>query len=182
VDSGWRALVELFSRNNHFYNWRLDDDSLPRHMEALWRCLVRSILSRCLHYDGRCTFRPRAGLVLCELVMKRASHRLGTYLDAYDRFRKTDNTCIREAKPLSFELGNRTVSPNRSRGRGSTRHLISQMTRGSATSLRHCHGPRRVYESRPFASCEIRQMHARGWVQLSVAALNRRPSKTHECG
>lgn len=61
-------LVELARAAESLYYWRLDDHTLAEAYGRAFAALfgANRLVSQLLH-DGRCTFRPRPGLVLCRL-------------------------------------------------------------------------------------------------------------------
>jgi hypothetical protein len=88
-------LVELSRTADYLYNWRLDvDDELA---EAYGRAFAarfgaNALADRLLH-EGRCTFRPRPGLVLCRMCEENGVAAPWTeYRTAHDRQRRTDTT------------------------------------------------------------------------------------------
>lgn len=94
----WRdlaRLIEISRAADLFYNWRLDvEESLA---EAYGRSFAAifgaSALAERLLHDGRCTFRARPGLFLCQLCDEHgAIPPWSEYLTAYDHFRRTDNS------------------------------------------------------------------------------------------
>lgn len=176
----WPALarlVELARAANHFYNWRLDDDSLAEsYGRALMAVLGPAHLVAILAHDGRCTFRPRPGLVLCGLCdAEGVAPPWSPYLDAYDRFRKTDNTVYSGGDSgvlRAWMIGQfRQVGPE-----DAVQLAIDFMAEPElrqhpydiAMALGAVYGEVAVAEARDRAV-----QTERGWVQLAVASLSK---------
>lgn len=99
IDLGsWTALtrlVEVSRAANYLYAWRLDvEESLAENYGRAYAALSGApALSERLLHDGRCTFRPRPGLVLCRLCDEDGVDApWEEYRRAHDHQRRTDNT------------------------------------------------------------------------------------------
>ncbi len=88
-------LVELARAAQYLYSWRLDvDEFLAESFGRAYAGLfgAPALAARLLH-DGRCTFRPRPGLLLCRLCDDEGVDApWAEYRAAYHQQRQTDNT------------------------------------------------------------------------------------------
>lgn len=87
-------VVELSRAADYIWRWRFEDDDLAQRYGLAFAALFggEELAARLLH-DGRPTFRPRPGIVLCETCdHEGAEPPWRQYLEALERLRATDNT------------------------------------------------------------------------------------------
>lgn len=87
-------IVELSRAADHIWRWRFEDDDLAQRYGVAFAALYggEELAARLLH-DGRPTFRPRPGIVLCDTCDREgAVPPWSQYIGALERLRATDNT------------------------------------------------------------------------------------------
>ncbi len=91
---GLARLIEIARSADHLYHWRLNDESLAEEYGRAFAAMRGApVLADRLLHDGRCTFLPRPGLVLCELCEEMGIPApWSQYLTAHDQLLETDNT------------------------------------------------------------------------------------------
>lgn len=99
-------LVELSRAANNLYSWRLDDHDLAEEYGRAYAALFgpKALADRLLH-DGRCTFRPRAGLILCQLCDEQgALPPWKEYQYAHALERRISNTSYGQESEVAIKL------------------------------------------------------------------------------
>lgn len=94
-------LIEVARSADYLYHWRLNDESLAEAYGRGYAALrgAAALGDRLLH-DGRCTFLPRPGLLLCELCEELGvTAPWSEYLAAHDHLLKTDDTLYAGGEP-----------------------------------------------------------------------------------
>jgi hypothetical protein len=88
-------LLEISRACDYLYRWRLpvEHEIAEGYGRAYAQLFGARALSGRLLHDGRCTFLPRAGLLLCRLCdMKGAIPPWREYITAHDLERRTNNS------------------------------------------------------------------------------------------
>jgi hypothetical protein len=192
VDLGsWTALtrlIEVSRAADYLYAWRLDgEESLAENYGRAYAALHGApALSERLLHDGRCTFRPRPGLLLCRLCDEDGVDApWEEYRRAHDHRRQTDNTVYGSGdEAIMFA---RLVGRFRVAGRDSARALTTSWLATPEDLPVHPHdvvfvlGTMYGMEVAESVIASLQPGTGRAWARVAVAGLSTDPeaARTH---
>jgi hypothetical protein len=187
----WTALtrlVEVSRAADYLYAQRLDvEDSLAENYGRAYAALYGApALSERLLHDGRCTFPPRPGLVLCRLCDEDGvAPSWAEYRRAHDHQRQTDNTSYGSGDD-AIEFA-RLVGRFRLAGRDSAISLTTRWLATPETLPVHPHdvvfelGTMYGVEAAESVITSLQPGVGRAWARVAVAGLSADPevARTH---
>lgn len=186
----WPALamlVEVARSADYLYNWRLDveDDLAAAYGQTFASIFGPADLADRLLHEGRCTFRPRPGLLLCRLCEEHGvAPPWEEYVAAYEHERRNHDTSYGNGE-AAVELA-RCMGSLRIAGMPAATGLVDQWLTTADGPPVHCfdlaalHGQLFGYEALVDLLDVVENAEARSWAHLAAAMYA--PDEAARCG